>query len=194
MHSNFELYFIHIIKGEINTFPARVIRILLGCVAKIYSLVVALRLFLYKHRIFRQEILGCTVISVGNITVGGTGKTPVTEMFARALEKGGRKVAVLSRGYKKKKKTFLKRIIKRKSFTHIPDVVSDGSTILLTSNTAGDEPYMLARNLPNVVVIVDKNRVKAAEYAIKQFGVDTIVMDDGFQYLPLSRQYDIVLV
>ena len=194
MHNNFEFYLIRIIKGEINTYTAKSIRVVLGAFAKIYGAIVKLRLFMFRHRLFRQEILGCTVISIGNITAGGTGKTPVTEMFARALERGGRKVAILSRGYKKKKGSFLKKILKKKQLFNLPDVVSDGKKLLLSSKVAGDEPYMLARNLQNVLVLVDKNRVRAAEYAIKQFGTDTILMDDGFQYLPMNRQYDIVLV
>ena len=75
-----------------------------------------------------------------------------------------------------------------------PKVVSDGVTVLLNSEEAGDEPYMLARNLPGVVVLVDKNRVKAGAYAIKEFGCDTLVLDDGFQYLPLKGRLNLLLV
>jgi tetraacyldisaccharide 4'-kinase len=75
-----------------------------------------------------------------------------------------------------------------------PKVVSDGERVLLDSETAGDEPYMLARNLPGVVVLVDKNRVKAGQYAIKKFGSDILLLDDGFQYLPLRGQYNLLLV
>jgi tetraacyldisaccharide 4'-kinase len=100
---------------------------------------------------------------VGNLTVGGTGKTPVVEKFARALRDRGRKVAILSRGYKSKSTPRWKKWWW--GLTHAeeppPRVVSDGETVLLDSEQAGDEPYMLARNLPGVIVLVDKNRVKA---------------------------------
>src|SRR5207248_1023382 len=117
-------------------------------------------LWLYRKRILRAHQLGCLVISIGNLTVGGTGKTPVVEKFARALQAGGRRVAILSRGYKSAQPPFLVRLFNRLGGQHDkipPRVVSDGRTILLDSRTAGDEPYMLAMNLKNVVVLVDKN-------------------------------------
>jgi tetraacyldisaccharide 4'-kinase len=133
---------------------------------------------------------------VGNLTVGGTGKTPVVEKFARALAERGRKVAILSRGYKSKRPPFWRRAWN--GLTHAeeppPRVVSDGARVLLDSEEAGDEPFMLARNLPGVVVLVDKNRVKAGTYAIRRFGCDTLVLDDGFQYLPLKGRLNLLLV
>jgi tetraacyldisaccharide 4'-kinase len=128
--------------------------------------------------------------------VGGTGKTPVVEKFAKALRDRGRKVAILSRGYKSKSPPFWKKWWW--SLTHAepppPRIVSDGENVLLDSEQAGDEPYMLARNLPGVIVLVDKNRVKAGEFAIKKFGCDTLVLDDGFQYLPLKGRLNLLLV
>ncbi len=162
----------------------------------IFEGIVRCRYALYKGRILRDSPLGCLVVVVGNLTVGGTGKTPVVEKFARALSERGRKVAILSRGYKSKSESAPKRFVRW--ITHgeppPPRVVSDGKRVLLDSETAGDEPYMLARNLPGVVVIVDKNRVKAGHYAITHFGVDTLVLDDGFQYLPLRGQLQLLLV
>lgn len=158
----------------------------------IFSLLVQLRLLLFKHRIIRASTLGCQVISVGNVTVGGTGKTPIVETFARSLQQKGRKVAILSRGYKSKKTPLWEKILKKEE--RLPRVVSDGKRLLLNSDLAGDEPYMLASNLPEVVVLVDKDRVKAGKYAIKKFGCDTLVLDDGFQYLKLQHRLDIVLV
>jgi tetraacyldisaccharide 4'-kinase len=138
------------------------------------------------------------VIAVGNLTVGGTGKTPVVEKFARELQDAGRKVAILSRGYRSKPPPLRHRLLDRvllRADTTPPRVVSDGKSLLLDSETAGDEPYMLASNLKDVVVLVDKDRVKAGRYAIERFGCDTLILDDGFQYWKLrGRRHDVVLV
>lgn len=162
----------------------------------IFSGIVQLRWYLYEHRILRNKPLGCLVVVVGNLTVGGTGKTPVVEKFARILNERGRKVAILSRGYKSKKEPLAKKLWRK--FTHgeedPPKVVSDGEKVLLDSEIAGDEPFMLASNLPGVVVLCDKNRVKAGSYAIRKFGCDTLILDDGFQYLPLKGKLNLLLV
>ncbi len=166
----------------------------------IFGFLARLRFFLYKNRILKDQPLGCLVVVVGNLTVGGTGKTPVVEKFARSLQQRGRRVAILSRGYKSKNLT------KESSFQKLwrtfvtgedppaPKIVSDGETVLLDSEYAGDEPFMLARNLPGVIVLVDKDRVKSGTYAIKHFGCDTLVLDDGFQYLPLKGRLNLLLV
>ena len=117
------------------------------------------RLWLFRKRILHERTLGCLVVSIGNLTVGGTGKTPVVEKVARALQTGGRRVAILSRGYKSKKPPLLKRLLGGRELT--PRVVSDGKSILLDSRMAGDEPFMLATNLKDVIVLVDKNRVRS---------------------------------
>jgi tetraacyldisaccharide 4'-kinase len=145
----------------------------------------------------KESQLGCLVISIGNLTVGGTGKTPVVEKFARALQKGGRRVAILSRGYKsvdtRKKRNWLDKLL-RKGGSNPPRVVSDGRRILLDSASAGDEPYMLASNLKGVAVVVDKDRVKGGLHAIKTLRADTLLLDDGLQYLHLKHRLDIVLI
>ena len=132
------------------------------------------------------------------MTLGGTGKTPVVEKFARELRDAGRNVAILSRGYRSKPPPFhvwlLNKILLREDQTP-PRVVSDGKSLLLDSEMAGDEPYMLASNLKDVVVLVDKDRVKSGRYAIEKFGCDTLLLDDGFQYWRLrGRRHDVVLV
>lgn len=170
-------------------------RFLLAClkgVSYIFHGVVQVRLFLYEASLLRRYPLGCQVISVGNITAGGTGKTPVVEIFARELHKSGRKVAILSRGYRKKELPWWQRIVRGK--IEPPRVVSDGRHLLLDSEMGGDEPYMLASNLPGVVVLVGKNRVKSGRYAIKKFGCDTLVLDDGFQYQKLKHRLELVLI
>lgn len=158
----------------------------------LFAAAVGVRYFLYKTGVLRRFPLGVQVVSIGNITAGGTGKTPVTEIFARTLASEGRKVAILSRGYRRKEAPWWKRL-----FTEVvepPLVVSDGRRVLLDSETGGDEPYMLASNLPGVAVVVDRNRVKAGRYAIKRLGCNTLVLDDGFQYQRLKHSTEVVLV
>lgn len=190
-----EQYGIEVILGRINTWRARLLRGALWILSRVYSRIVRLRLWLFRDRYLHDHDLGCMVISIGNLTVGGTGKTPVVEMFARALRERGRNVAVLSRGYKSQQE----KRKKKKGFGQPepeppPRVVSDGNDILLDSLRSGDEPYMLAANLPGVPVVVDKNRVKAGRHAIRYLGADTLLLDDGLQYVRLRRRLDVVLV
>jgi tetraacyldisaccharide 4'-kinase len=181
-----------VISKEVRGKRASCLRGLLRGLSVLFYILVQLRLWLHKHRIIRANTLGCQVISVGNVTVGGTGKTPIVETFARSLTEKGRKVAILSRGYKSRKTPIWEKILKREE--RLPRVVSDGERLLLNSDLAGDEPYMLASNLPEVAVLVDKDRVKSGKYAIRKLGCDTLVLDDGFQYLKLQHRLDIVLV
>lgn len=167
----------------------------------IYAGIVRLRLKLYRERFIHDHHLGVPVISIGNLTVGGTGKTPVAEMLARALQKNGRRVAILSRGYKSKRvrrmsrwKRWFLRLRGQAPPARPPRVVSDGRTVFLDSHTAGDEPFMLAHNLPGIPVVVDKDRVKAGLHAVKEFQADTLLLDDGLQYLRLRHRLDMVLV
>jgi len=176
---------------------AAILRMVLSAFSRLYAVMVSSRLFLYRNRMLRERNLGCLVVSIGNLTVGGTGKTPVVEKFARALQDGGRKVAILSRGYKSVKTPLWKRLIGKlrgKNEINPPRVVSDGKSLLLDSKTAGDEPYMLAANLKDVVVVVDKDRVKSGRHAIEKFDADTLLLDDGLQYLKLRHRLDIVLI
>ena len=191
-----ELYTIDVILGRRAGTGAAIYGAFLQTLSWLFSIVAQTRLWLYRHRILHDQPLGCLVVVVGNLTVGGTGKTPVVEKFARALRDRGRKVAILSRGYKSKAPPFWKKAWFALTHTQEPPprIVSDGERVLLDSEEAGDEPYMLARNLPGVIVLVDKNRVKAGAYAIKRFGCDTLVLDDGFQYLPLKGRLNLLLV
>ena len=172
---------------------ASILRGILYALSFVYERLVQLRLYFYRKRIFRERALGCLVISIGNLTVGGTGKTPIVEKFARALQAGGRRVAILSRGYKSvpRRRGWLSRL--RIGDSDSPRIVSDGKSLLLDSLTAGDEPYMLAHNLKDVIVLVDKDRVKSG-LAIDKWNVDTLLLDDGFQYLHLKHRLDMVLV
>lgn len=192
----FELYTVDVVLGRRSDTGAAIYGAVLQVLSWIYSGVIQGWVWLYRKRILHDQPLGCLVLVVGNLTVGGTGKTPVVEKCARTLRDRGRKVAILSRGYKSKSAPPWKRLWL--GLTHAqpppPRVVSDGQRVLLDSEQAGDEPYMLARNLPGVVVLVDKDRVKAGAYAIKRFGCDTLVLDDGFQYLRLKGSLNLLLV
>ncbi|MCC6415377.1 MAG: tetraacyldisaccharide 4'-kinase [Opitutaceae bacterium] len=191
-----EHYTIDVILGRRADTGAAIYGAFLQLLSYLFSGIAQLRFWLYRNRILHDQPLGCLVVVVGNLTVGGTGKTPVVEKFARALRERGRKVAILSRGYKSKAPPVWKKWWWAISHAAEPPprIVSDGRTVLLDSEQAGDEPYMLARNLPGVIVLVDKNRVKSGAYAIKKFGCDTLVLDDGFQYLPLKGRLNLLLV
>lgn len=144
-----------------------------------YGQAISLRSYSFYRGIVPARKLSVPVISVGNITVGGTGKTPTTLFVARALQNGGMHPAILSRGYKGKAKGAI-------------HVVSDGETILLSAEEAGDEPCLLAEHLPGIPVLTGKDRGMLGEYAIKNFAVDVVILDDGFQHLKLRRDVDIV--
>jgi len=191
-----EQFAIDVILERRHGVRAALLRALLYALSFVYERLVQLRLFLYRHRIFREHTLGCLVISIGNLTVGGTGKTPIVEKFARAMRAGGRRVAILSRGYKSVPRPSARKWwhFFSKKQPSPPRIVSDGKSLLLDSLTAGDEPYMLANNLKDVIVLVDKDRVKSGLFAIKELKADTLLLDDGLQYLHLKHRLDIVLI
>lgn len=174
--------------------PARALLRFLKHVSWIYGFVAQTRLWLFDHGFLHRYPLGCQVISVGNITAGGTGKTPMVEALARVLQQKGRRVAILSRGYRKKEDSLGKKVRRGGLVRKIPRIVSDGRRLLLDSEHSGDEPYMLASNLEGVVVLVDKDRVNSGRYAVRTFGCDTLLLDDGFQYQHLKHRMDLVLV
>ncbi len=193
-----ETLVIETIEGHRRGRVAGAVRAGLFCLSLLFGGIVKVRHFLYSIRIFRDSTLGVQVIAIGNLTVGGTGKTPVVERFARELQQAGRRVAILSRGYRSKPESFLQRTLDRlllRGSPSLPRVVSDGNSLLLDSEMAGDEPYMLASNLKNIVVLVDKDRVKSGRFAIQRYGCDTLILDDGFQYWKLKgRRHDVVLI
>src|SRR2546425_1128077 len=195
---NLETFVLEVILEEGRGTSGEFVRaVAYGC-SKLFQAAIKARRFLYNVRILRDSTLGVQVIAVGNLTVGGTGKTPVVEKFARELRDQGRNVAILSRGYRSKPAPIHQWLLNKIFFrddTTPPRVVSDGKSLLLDSEMAGDEPYMLASNLKDVVVLVDKDRVKSGRYAIEKFGCDTLLLDDGFQYWKLAgRRRDIVLI
>ena len=193
---NLEQFAIDVILERRHGSRATLLRWILHALSFLYQGLVQLRLFLYRHRIIRERTLGCLVISIGNLTVGGTGKTPIVEKIARALQTGGRRVAILSRGYKSVPRPVARKFWQRfrRKNPALPRIVSDGKSLLLDSLTAGDEPYMLANNLADVIVLVDKDRVKSGLFAIGEMKADTLLLDDGLQYLHLKHRLDIVLI
>src|SRR5512138_470925 len=176
-----ETFVLEVIQGQRTGRRAALARGGLYCLSKVFTLAVKLRRLLYDIRLLRDSTLGVQVIAIGNLSVGGTGKTPVVEKFARELRDQGRNVAILSRGYRSKPQPFVEWLVNKillREDTTPPRIVSDGKSLLLDSEMAGDEPYMLASNLKDVVVLVDKDRVKSGRYAIEKFGCDTLLLDD----------------
>ena len=159
----------------------RFLQYLLFPFSLIYGLVVWVRNICYDHQIFQCfKVEKCKVISVGNISVGGTGKTPVIKFLALHLKEKGVKITVLSRGYGRKTKGTI--------------VVSDGNKIICDSNESGDEPLLLARQLSGIPVVVEADRYKGARFILEQFRPDVILLDDGFQHRRLFRDFNIALV
>ncbi len=185
-----------VVFGRARGFRAWLMRCLLRFASFFFWILVQVRLFLFRRRIKTVHYLGTFVVSVGNITAGGTGKTPVVELLSRSLASRGRKCAILTRGYKshdlEKPQVWLDANGKR--VKRVPKIASDGVTRYLSPLYAGDEPFMLARNLDNVAVLVDKDRVKSGIFAIEQLGSNTLILDDGMQFLKLKHEIDIVLV
>ncbi|MDD2389370.1 MAG: tetraacyldisaccharide 4'-kinase [Desulfobacterales bacterium] len=146
-----------------------------------YAAAVRLKNVLYDRGILSAQPLDCRVISIGNITMGGTGKTPMAIYVARLVKQLGYKPAVVSRGYRGKAE-------------HAGGVVSDGCRIFMQPDESGDEPYMIARTLEQVPVLVGKERFESGRLALERFGPDVIILDDGFQHRRLSRDIDLVLL
>jgi tetraacyldisaccharide 4'-kinase len=150
--------------------------------ANLFNLSIRVRNFFYQHSVLKSNNLDVPVISVGNITVGGTGKTPLVARIATILAENGRKPGILTRGYKREN-------------PHQRVVVSDFEKILVNERSAGDEPFELALKLRGIsAVIADKKRFAAGIWAKKNLNVNVFVLDDGFQHLQLQRDLDIVTI
>ena len=178
-------------------FAPAILRGILYALSFIYERIVQLRLYLYRKRIFRERTLGCLVISIGNLTVGGHGqdadRRKIRARLASRRTPRRHSQPRLQRACRvPSKRSWLDRL--QNKDVDPPRVVSDGKSLLLDSLTAGDEPYMLAHNLKDVIVLVDKDRVKSGLFAIDKWKVDTLLLDDGLQYLHLKHRLDIVLV
>jgi tetraacyldisaccharide 4'-kinase len=147
----------------------------------LYGAAVRFRVTIYKRRGFKKKILPGFVVSIGNLTAGGTGKTPAVVMLARWALNQGYRVAVLTRGYG--------RLSKAKVLE-----VSDGEVIKADCRESGDEPYLLAKKLTGVPVIISSKRFTAGTFAHRKFGANFFILDDGFQHLGLKRDLDLVLI
>ena len=156
--------------------------LLLPPLSALYGAVTRTHLALYQRGAFRTVKLERPVISVGNITAGGTGKTPLVEWVAKTLAREGKRVCILTRGYGRRN-------------PRAQVVVSDGQTIMATPSEAGDEPFLLANNLlGSAAVICNADRVSAGRYAIETLGSECFVLDDGFQHFRLARDLNIVTI
>jgi tetraacyldisaccharide 4'-kinase len=153
---------------------------LLSPLSALYGAVVSTRSLLYKTGLFKVNKLPCKVISIGNITVGGSGKTPMTIFVAERLTSFGFKVVVLSRGYGRT--------------TTGTQVVSDTDSILLKPKEAGDEPYLMAKRLAGIPVVVGEKRYEAGLKIMELFSPDILLLDDGFQHISLARDLNILLI
>jgi tetraacyldisaccharide 4'-kinase len=146
-----------------------------------YSFIMTLRAFLYRKNLFlKSHRLPVPVVSIGNLTLGGTGKTPLVMYVARSLQGMGQRPVIVSRGYKGKTPGAI-------------CVVSDGAQTFLSPREAGDEPALLAESLKGVPVLIGPERVAVGKEAIRRFHPDNLILDDGFQHLALHRDLDLVL-
>ncbi len=148
-----------------------------------YGIAVNIRQLLYRFNIIKSHKLNAYTISIGNLTTGGTGKTPITSEIANFINKNlNKKVAIISRGYGGK--------LSNKN----TNVISNGEKIFYDSTQAGDESFWMAENTKNTAVLTGKNRIKSGQYAIDNFNSEVLILDDGFQHLKLKRDLDIVLI
>lgn len=170
-----------ILDGSRSDIPAKLARPLLAVLAQVYTAGLEMFLLPYHLGVRRRYVLPCPVISIGNITAGGTGKTPFTILLVRMMQEEGLKIAVLNRGY-------------RGTNEHGAAIVSDFQSIRLNPEAAGDEAWLLANALPGVPVVVGKDRRRTGTIACEEFSPQVIVLDDGLQFYQLHRQLDIGLV
>lgn len=173
-------YLIDVVTGDRCGFLDRIVLFVLSFLEIIYFSAVAVRNIFYRYDIFSQDELSTRVISVGNITAGGTGKTPAVEKLARMIKGCGKKPVIISRGYKGEADS--------------PLVVADEEGVKVSRVMAGDEAFMLASHLSGVPVVAGKNRYRAGHMAEKLFSPDIIILDDGFQHRQLDRDVDFLTV
>lgn len=179
--SKLEEYLIDVIMNKRKGLLESLLLIIFSSLSYLYEGIITFLLWSYRIRLRKRFRLPGKVISIGNITVGGTGKTPTTKMLAETLQSWGVKVAILNRGYRSK-------------YQGEMALVSDGHQLLLTSAEAGDEAYMLAQSLPGIPVLIGKDRVATGNYALNNLGVKVVILDDGYQYWHLERDLNIVLI
>lgn len=176
-----QVYLYQLVHGERPGILANILLGLLRLFSLLYGLGVIVKLALYKYGVLKQHKLNCRVISLGNITVGGTGKTPTAQRLAAMIRDMGYKVVILNRGY-------------RATFRGDIGLVSDGRKIYMTVTEAGDEAYLLAKSLRGVSVVIGRDRRVTGRYAVERLNADVVILDDGYQHWQLVRDLDIVLI
>jgi len=177
----FQIYLYKLVHGEEPGILAVFLLGLLRFFSVIYALGLSIKLNLYKKGILQQHKLDCQVISLGNITVGGTGKTPTAQRLATIIQEMGYRVVILNRGY-------------RAGWDGQVGVVSDGHKIYMTVTEAGDEAYLLAKSLPGIPVVIGRDRIITGQYAVNELKAEVVILDDGYQHWQLARDLDIVLI
>ncbi len=179
---NMQTYFLKLMHDEdVRGGFSQLIIFVLYLGSLIYKGLVNLRLLGYELGFSGKERLNCFVISLGNITVGGTGKTPTAQRLAKEIRDMGYRVVILNRGYRAK-------------FYGEVGIVSDGHQLKMDAAQAGDEAYMLAKHLPNVPVLIGARRAVTGQYAIENFGAEVVILDDGYQHWQVIRDLDILLI
>lgn len=178
---NIQTYLYQLVHGEVNGHLDGLVISILYVFSFIYSQLLELKLLLYRLGLMKKYKLDCHVISLGNITVGGTGKTPTAQRLAASIRDMGYKVVILNRGYRAKWKGDI-------------GVVSDGQKIHMTATEAGDEAFLLAKNLPGIPVLIGPDRAITGKYAVESLEAQVVILDDGYQHWRLKRDMDIVLV
>jgi tetraacyldisaccharide 4'-kinase len=181
MNGHLATYWRSLASGSLNSMPGRLLLAVLAVPALVYGEIQRLRAAAYRAGCPGTRRLPRPVVSIGNITAGGTGKTPVTAYIARQLIGQGLSVAVLSRGY-------------GGSLEGRCAVVSDGTNLLLTADECGDEPYLLASTIAGLMVVIGPDRYQAGCLALESMNVDVFLLDDGFQHLRLHRDLNILLL
>lgn len=181
LRETIQTYLYRVIHGERKGLLPTILLLFLRLFSSVYALGVNVKLSMYRFGILEQHKLPCHVISLGNITVGGTGKTPTAQRLATLIRDMGYRVVILNRGY-------------RAAWQEDVGLVSDGQKIYMTAAEAGDEAYLLAKSLPGVPVVIGKERAVSGEYAVKQLNAQVIILDDAYQHWQLARDLDIVLI
>lgn len=179
--ADLERYFKDLTSGRRRGWGDRLLLTVLRLASFVYAPILALRAHSYRLGLLPSRRLPRPVISVGNITLGGTGKTPMTALLAEELIGRGLRVAVLSRGYGGEARGK-------------PGIVSDGRSFMLTPEQSGDEPYLLAQKVPGLMVVIGADRYRAGLLALEELNPDVFILDDGFQHLRLKRDLNLLLL
>ncbi|MFW6007513.1 MAG: tetraacyldisaccharide 4'-kinase, partial [Halanaerobiales bacterium] len=180
MLNRLESYLIQIIKGDKKGIRAKIVLFFLSLMELIYLVIIKIRNKLYQFNWFKSKKIEATVISIGNITGGGTGKTPLVDKVAKELNKFEKNIAVLSRGYQGKNEK--------------PKIVKENKNFKKSIEKYGDEALMLNRQLSGIPIIIGKKRYESGKKAVNSLNTKIIILDDGFQHRQLDRDLDILII